>query len=743
MRHLSAHRTRHPARGHRAERGRPQGEGVIVSHLHTSRRRFLQAAGAMPAALVLGFHLPLAKAADARAPARDPDDVNAWLRIDADGGVTIMVPSAELGQGVMTSAPMLIAEELECDWRQVRAELAPTDPVYNNRMFKVQATASSTSARWSFEPLRRIGATAREMLREAAAQSWSVPVAQCRAVQGVVRHEPSGRALGYGALAARAATLPRPASVALKEPRDWKLLGRPTDRLDVPLKTRGAAVFGVDVRVPRMLVGSVMACPAFGGTLRRVDARPALALRGVRRVVPLDDAVVVLADSYWTARKGLAALQPEWQLPQGKPASDAALMAGYRDAARHASAVALRHGDPDAQLQQAQAYIAEYEVPYLAHATMEPMNATADVRADGAQIWGPTQVCGEIAQRLSGALGLPADRIAVHGTFVGGGFGRREEFDVFVQAALASKAAGQPVKLIWSREEDIQHDFYRPAAAARFSAVLAPDGAGIRALDARLACSSIYVRNFPERVKGGVDPKSVEGVVDLPYALPHVAVRHAMVNTTVPVGFWRGVGYTQNTFFAESFIDELAHHAKADPLQFRLNLLADRPRPARLLQRLAQHVGWGSAPAGRCHGVALSQAWGSLCATVVELSVQGQRITLHRVVNAIDCGTVINPATVERQLEGASIWGLSAAMTGAITIADGRVQQSNFHDYPLLRLAQTPRFEAVLAPSGERIGGVGESAVPTLAPALANALFAATGQRLRSLPLARHGFELA
>nr|WP_240988686.1 molybdopterin cofactor-binding domain-containing protein [Cupriavidus taiwanensis] len=283
-----------------------------MSHPDTSRRRFLQAAGAMPAALVLGFHLPLAKAADAGTPARDPDDVNAWLRIDADGSVTIMVPSAELGQGVMTSAPMLIAEELECDWRQVRAELAPTDPVYNNRMFKVQATASSTSARWSFEPLRRIGATAREMLREAAAQGWNVPVAQCRAVQGMVRHEPSGRALGYGALAARAATLRRPASVALKDPRDWTLLGRPTDRLDIPLKTRGAAVFGVDVRVPRMLVGSVMACPAFGGTLRRVDARPALAVRGVRRVVPLDDAVVVLADSYWTARKGLAALQPDW-----------------------------------------------------------------------------------------------------------------------------------------------------------------------------------------------------------------------------------------------------------------------------------------------------------------------------------------------------------------------------------------------------------------------------------------------
>ncbi|EYS98301.1 isoquinoline 1-oxidoreductase [Cupriavidus sp. SK-4] len=712
-----------------------------MSECHTSRRRFLQAAGAVPAAFVLGFHLPLAMAADA--PARDPDDINAWLRIDGDGSVTIMVPSAELGQGVMTSAPMLIAEELECDWKQVRAELAPTDPVYNNRMFKVQATASSTSARWSFEPLRRIGATAREMLREAAAQSWDVPVAECRAVQGVVRHEASGRTLGYGALAARAAALPRPASVALKDPRDWKLLGRPTDRLDIPLKTRGAAVFGVDVKVPRMLVGSVMACPAFGGKLHRVEARPALAVRGVRRVVPLDDAVVVLADSYWTARKGLAALRPDWKLPQGEPVGDAALMAGYREAARSASALALRNGDPDAHMQGGQAYTAEYEVPYLAHATMEPMNATADVRADRAEIWGPTQVCGEIAHRLAPVLGLPAERIVVHSTFVGGGFGRREEFDVFIQAALASKAAGQPVKLIWSREEDIQHDFYRPAAAARFSAVLAPGAAGIRALDARLACSSIYIRNFPDRVKGGVDPKSVEGVVDLPYALPNVAVRHAMVNTAVPVGFWRGVGYTQNTFFAESFIDELAHHARTDPLQFRLRLLAERPRQADLLRRLAQQAGWGGAPAGRFQGVALSQAWGSLCATVVELSVRDKRITLHRIVNAIDCGTVINPATVERQLEGASIWGLSAALSGVITIGDGRVQQSNFHDYPLLRLAQTPRFEAMLVQSGERIGGVGESAVPTLAPALANALFAATGERIRSLPLARHGFELA
>ncbi|WP_317923590.1 MULTISPECIES: molybdopterin cofactor-binding domain-containing protein [unclassified Cupriavidus] len=712
------------------------------------RRRFLRATGAVPAALVLGFHLPLAKAGATLAlPARDPDDVNAWLRIAGDGSVTIMVPSAELGQGVMTSAPMLVAEELECDWQQVRAELAPTDPVYNNRMFKVQATASSTSARWSFEPLRRIGATAREMLREAAAQTWGVPPAECRAVQGSVQHRPTGRVLGYGELASRAAALPRPASVALKDPRDWKLIGRATNRLDIPPKTCGAAVFGVDVSVPGMLVGSVTACPVFGGKLRRVDARPAMAVPGVRRVVPLDDAVVVLADSYWSAQKGLKALKPDWQLPPGAPASDDALMARYRDAARSAAAVALRNGDPEAAMHGAPVYTAEYEVPYLAHATMEPMNATAHVRADNAEIWGPTQVCGEIAQRLAPVLGLPAERIRVHSTFVGGGFGRREEFDVFIQAALASKAAGQPVKLIWSREEDIRHDFYRPAAVAQFSAVLAPGKAGgqpaIRAMEARLACSSIYVRNFPDRVKNGVDPKSVEGVVDLPYALPDLAVRYAMVNSAVPVGFWRGVGYTQNTFFAESFIDELAHRAGADPLQFRLGLLAERPRAATLLRRLAQQAGWGGAPAGCFQGMALSQAWGSLCATVVELSVQDKRITLHRIVNAIDCGTVINPATVERQLEGASIWGLSAALSGAITIRDGAVQQSNFHDYPLLAFSQTPRFEAVLVQSGERIGGVGESAVPTLAPALANALFAATGERVRALPLARSGFALA
>ncbi|UUC93911.1 MULTISPECIES: molybdopterin cofactor-binding domain-containing protein [Comamonas] len=715
--------------------------------LQVDRRDFLKAGGAA-ASLVLGFKLPIAAAKGQ--PARDPDDINAWLRIAPDGTVTIMVPSAEIGQGVYTSAPMLIAEELECDWRQVRAQIAPTDPVYANRMFKVQATASSTSSRWSFEPLRRIGAAARLMLVEAAAREWRVDAAGCTAVRGRVLHAASGRSLGYGELAPKAAQLPRPdvARIVLKARPEWRLIGQPVQRLDIPLKTNGSAVFGVDVKVGGMLIGTVAACPVRGGRLKPFDDKPALAVKGVHKVVPLaGSAVAVLGESYWPARQGLARLQLDWQLPEGPLVDSKAMLAQLRGAAAQTDTVAKRTGDPEAALREAaQRVEAEYEVPYLAHATLEPINATADVRADRAEIWGPTQVCGEIAERLAPHLGLPAERIAVHSTFVGGGFGRREEFDVFIQAALASQAARRPVKLIWSREEDIQQDFYRPAAAARFAAVLG-EGGSVQALEARLACSSIYIRNFPDRVKNGVDPKSVEGVVDVPYALPHFGVRYAMVNSAIPAGFWRGVGYTQNCFFFESFIDELAHQARRNPLDFRLALLKDQPRHAGLLRRLASRAGWGQAPSpsgGDRHlGLALSEAWGSICGTAVELSVKDKRITIHRVVCVVDCGTVINPATVQRQLEGATIWGLAAAAFGEISIEQGKVLQSNFHDYPMLHLAQTPPIETELIESGAKIGGVGESGVPPLAPALANALFAATGERLRSLPLSRHGYTLA
>lgn len=711
-----------------------------MPELTMDRRRWLQTSAAVGAGLVLGFKMPVASA-KGQSP-RDPDDINAWLRIAPDGAVTIMVPTAELGQGVFTSAPVLIAEELQCDWRQVKAEQSPTDPVYNNRMFKVQATASSTSARWSFEPLRRIGAMAREMLKQAAADTWGVPLAECEAHNSVVTHRPSGRSLGYGELAPRAAQLPRPTQVTLKDKSAWSLIGKPVDRLDIPLKVRGAATFGVDVKVPGMLIGTVAACPVFGGKLKHVDTKPALAVRGVKQVVPLADAVIVLADSYWTAKQGLARLKPEWSLPGGALVQGDALMAAYRQAAAETNTIAKRVGDPDAVLARGAGRIdAEYEVPYLAHATMEPMNATVDVRGDRAEVWASTQVCGEIAHMLAPVIGVPQENIVVHSTFVGGGFGRREEFDVFLQAAAASKAAQRPVKLIWSREEDIQHDFYRPAAAARMSAVLG-EGGRVEALEARLACSSIYIRNFPARVKDGVDPKSVEGTVDVPYALPHFAVRYAMVNTAVPVGFWRGVGYTQNCFFFESFIDEMAHQAKQDPLAFRLSLLREQPRHAELLRRLGRRAGWGQTQPGRYLGVALSEAWGSICGTVVEVSVRDKQFSIHRVVCAIDSGTIINPATVERQLEGGTVWALAATLDSEITIRDGQVQQSNFHDYRLPHLAQTPRIECELIESGAKIGGVGESAVPPFAPALANALFAASGQRMRSLPLSKHGWSL-
>jgi isoquinoline 1-oxidoreductase beta subunit len=704
------------------------------------RRSFLKTSGALAGGLILGFNLTASHARNG--PSRDPDDVNAWLRIAPDGTVTIMVPSAEIGQGVFTSAPMLVAEELECDWKQVRAVLAPTDPVYANRMFKVQATASSTSARWSFEPLRRIGAAARMMLVDAAAREWNVPASECKAHSGKVVHLPTGRGFDYGELAPKAALLSRPKEIPLKDRTQWTLIGKPVDRLDVPLKTNGSAGYGVDVRVPNMLVGTVASCPAHGGKLNRVNARPALAVHGVKQVVPLDTAVVVLADSYWTAKQGLARLQPEWQIPEASLLDSKALMAGFQAAAREATAIAKHVGSPEQILANAgKRFEANYDVPYLAHATMEPINATADVRSDRAEIWGPTQVCGEIAHHLAPYLGLPEERIVVHSTFAGGGFGRREEFDVFIQAALASKAAKRPVKLIWSREEDIQQDFYRPGAAAQLSATLGGDGT-VEAMDVRLACSSIYIRNFPARVKNGVDPKSVEGVVDVPYALPHFSVRYAMLNTPVPVGFWRGVGYTQNCFFFESFIDELAHGAGRDPLAFRQSLLKNSPRHAELLSRLSRRARYGAPAAGRHLGIALSEAWGSISGTAIEISVKDKVITIHRIICAIDCGTIINPATVERQLEGATIWGLTAAMYGDITIEKGRIMQSNFHDYQMLNLAQTPAIECELIESGAKIGGVGESGVPPLAPALCNAIFNATGERLRSLPLSRHGYAL-
>jgi len=706
-----------------------------------SRRRFLQAGAAAAGGLVIGFHLP-ARGRGARAAAEAV--VNAWLRIAPDDSVTILVAHSEMGQGVYTSLPMIVAEELEADWNKVRAEMAPADPEYRNRMFGVQATGGSTSVRSSFDHLRQAGATAREMLRQAAAERWGVPVAECHASGGRVVHGPKGLQATYGALAEAAARLAPPAEVALKKPAQWTLIGKPTPRLDTPMKVDGSAVFGVDVKLDGLLVGTVMACPVFGGRLRTVDQAPALAVKGVRAVVPLDDAVVVVADGYWPALKGLRALAPVWDEGANAAMSSASIRAGFMAALDGPAAVAAAAGDDAALAGAAKQVEAVYEVPFLAHATMEPMNATAHVTADGVEIWAPTQGQGPIQFAVGAALGLEPGQVKVHTTFLGGGFGRRFETDVALQAVLAAKAVGAPVKLIWSREEDIRHDFYRPAAVARLRGGLDAAGRPV-AWQARLVCPSIMTRALPDYVKDGIDPSSVEGAVEMPYRIANRRTEYAMTNTGVPVGFWRSVGNSQNAFFVESFLDEIAHAAGADPLDFRLRLLDEAPRHRAVLEAAAEAAGWGSPPPpGRFRGLALHESFGSIVAEVVEISVgDGKALSVHKVACAVDCGVVVNPDTVVAQMESGIVYGLTAALFGEITLGDGRVEQGNFDGYEMLRLAQMPEIAVRIVESDAALGGIGEPSTPPIAPAVANAIFAATGERIRSLPLVRHGFAAA
>jgi isoquinoline 1-oxidoreductase beta subunit len=583
------------------------------------------------------------------------------------------------------------------------------------------------------------------MLRRAAAEGWGVPFAQCKAEGGRVVHGASGRAASYGALAAAAAKLEPPAPVALKEPADWTLIGRPLRRLDVPAKVDGSAGFGIDVEVPGMLLATVMASPVFGGRLKSVDEKPAFAVSGVRAVVPLESAVVVVAEGYWPALKGLEALNPVWDEGPHAVMSDATIRAELSAALEQQGVVARDDGATATTLDGAPRQLeAVYEVPYLAHATMEPMNATAHVTADGVEVWAPTQGQGPIQHAVAGLLGVEPDQVAVHTTFLGGGFGRRFETDFVVQAVLASKAVGKPVKLVWSREEDMRQDFYRPAAMARLRAGL--DGAGDPiAWHVRLASPSIMSRALPHLVKDGIDPSSVEGVSDTPYEVANLRVEYAMRHFGVPVGFWRSVGNSQNAFFLESFLDELAHAAGRDPLVYRLGLLGDDRRHRKVLETVAAAAGWSRpAPKGRFRGIALHESFGSIVAEVAEISVaEGREVTLHKMTCAIDCGRVVNPDTVLAQMESGIVYGLTAALFGRITIAGGRVGEGNFDGYPMLQLAQMPEIEVRIIESGAALGGIGEPATPPAAPALANALFAATGTRVRSLPLDRHGFSLA
>jgi isoquinoline 1-oxidoreductase beta subunit len=704
-----------------------------------SRRSFVASVAALGGGLALGFHLPTG-IAGAEA-ATNPGEVNAWVVIQPDDVVVIRVARSEMGQGITTSLPMLVAEELECDWNKVRAEFPTADEnLRRKRAWGDMSTGGSRSVRSSHEYLRKAGAAAREMLIVAAAQQWNVPAVECQAAKSVITHKPSGRTLRFGEVAEAAAKLPPASEPKLKDPKEWSLVGTPQKRLDTTDKVTGKPIFGIDVRVPNMLYAAIVQCPVFGGTPKSYDEAKIRSLKGVRRVVALPNAVAVVADSWWQAKQAIDALPVTWDEGQNGKVSSADIAELLRGGlVAPEAAVVRKDGDVDAALAKAERRIeAEYAAPYLAHATMEPQNCTAHVTPDKVEVWAPTQSGEGALAAAAAAAEMAPEKVVMHKTTLGGGFGRRGAVQDYVhQAVLIAKAVGQPVKLLWTREEDIRHDFYRPAAMVKFSAGLDASGMPI-VWRVRVTSPSIFAALLPQRLTNGVDQAAANGFTDeMAYDVPNYHVEYAMRTTHVPVGFWRSVNHSQNGFFRECFVDEMAHAAGQDPYQFRRKLLSKSPERLAVLDAAAQKAGWEKpAPPSVSRGIALVEAYGSLCAQVVEASVgeKGQ-VRVHRVVAALDTGHVVNPAILASQVESGIVYGLTAALYGAITIDNGRVSQGNFDDYEMLRMADMPAVETVLVPSGGFWGGGGEPAVPPLAPALCNAIFAATGKRIRSLPL--------
>ncbi|HEX9485521.1 MAG TPA: xanthine dehydrogenase family protein molybdopterin-binding subunit [Gemmatimonadales bacterium] len=708
-----------------------------------SRREFLIAGAAAGGGLLLGWHMdggPRLAAAATAAPALEFAP-NAFIRVGTDGGVTLIMGQVEMGQGMYTSMPMLLAEELEVGLDQVRLEHAPPDDKrYVNPLFGFQATGGSTSVKGLYLPMRRAGATARTMLIAAAAERWNVEPASCRAERGSVIHTGSGRRLGYGALAAAAAELPIPDNVPLKRPEEFKLIGTPAKRLDTPQKVNGMAQYGIDVRVPGMKIATVAASPVLGGKVAGLDEAKAMAIKGVHQVVRLDEAVAVVADHMWAAKQGLAALAIRWDDGPNAAVSTDDVVKGLAAAAETPGVVARKEGDAAAGIASAATKLeAVYQAPFLAHATLEPMNCTVHVRPDGCEVWIGSQVLARVQATAAQVTGLPLDKVVVHNHLLGGGFGRRLEVDYVTQAVRIAKQVDGPVKVIWTREEDVQHDVYRPYYYDRLAAGLDARGQPI-AWSHRVVGPSILARWAPPAFRNGLDGDALDGAATLLYDIPAIQVEYVRhEEEVVNTGFWRGVGVTHNTFVIESFIDELAAAAKADPFEYRRALLTKAPRARAVLELAAQEAGWGTTlPAGRGRGVALMYGgfWGTYVAQVAELSVTPSgEVRVHRVVCAVDCGTVVNPDIVKAQIEGGVIFGISGALYGEVTLKNGRVEQSNFHDVRVLRMNETPTIDVHLVRNFEAPGGMGEPGTAVTAPALANAVFAATGKRIRKLPL--------
>ena len=709
-----------------------------------TRRQFVVASASAAGGLAISVAFPgLADAASigpqAWGPDNAPNEVNAFLAIDPDGGILIRSPHQEMGQGAITALPMIVAEELECDWSKVRVEyVSPARNLREHNVYGDMLTVGSRGVRTSWQMLLQAGASARERLIQAAAQRWSVPVAECEAANSKVVHKASGRSLDYGALAGEAAKIKLDREPAIRTPDRFKLIGKALPRLDTPLKINGSAKFAIDTQIPGMVYAAISACPVFGGKLKSVDDTPAKGRRGVLGVVKLDNAVAVVADRFWRAKEALALLKPEWEVGAAGRTDSAQFAKMYRDTLDGPMVSARNEGDVDAVFAEGGKIVeALYEAPHLAHATMEPLNATVSLQADRLDVWLGSQTPMGSIRLAAYASGLRPEQIDIHNCFLGCGFGRRSINDEMRQAILVAKQVGKPVKLVWTREEDMTQDRYRPQAAVRLKAALGADGMPT-AFDARIAVGSILRSTGINRVEGGVEPQAVEGFSTTAYDIPNLRVGCMLKNTHVPVMFWRSVGSSQNAFFMESYIDELAQAAGKDPYKFRRALLAHRPDFIGVLDKIAEKGDWGKPlPAGRGRGIAVHECYGTIVGQVAEVTVSHKgEVKVDRVVAAVDCGHAVNPGIVEAQIESGVIYGLSAALYGEITIKDGRVEQGNFDSYQVVTLADAPKIEVYLALSGgTKWGGIGEPGTAPTAPAVANAVFAATGQRVRSLPL--------
>ena len=708
--------------------------------VNLSRRSFLKKGMFVGGGLVLGFHFPLHRSLGGASNPRGASIMlNAFIRIGTDDIVTIIVNKSEMGQGVYTSLPMLVAEELEVDWTKIRVEAAPVDLAYNHTQWGVQGTGGSTSVWSEWDRLRRAGATARIMLINAAAEIWKIDPASCRAEKGFVIQKGTGQRISYGKLAERASQMKVPKDIVLKKPKEFKVIGKSMKRLDTPEKINGKAIFGIDAKIPGMLTALVTRPPVFGGKVRSFNAEKAKAIPGVREVVQIDSGVAVVAEGFWPAHEGREALDIVWEEGPLAVLSTSKMREQYVTLAKTTGAIARKEGEVAANVisKSVKQLRAEYEVPYLAHACMEPLNCLVDLRADSCEVWTGTQMQTMDRDAAARVAGLKPNQVKIHTLFLGGGFGRRANpySDFVVEAVQVAKAVKKPVKVIWTREDDMKGGYYRPMWYDRIAAGLDDQG-NLTTWQHTIVGQSI-LSGTPFDPKKDVDPASVEGAGDIPYEIQNIFVDLHSPKIGIPVLWWRSVGHSHTAFVVESFMDEVAHSAGKDPYEFRRKLLVKHPRHLGVLKLAAEKSGWGKPiPKGHGRGIAVHESFGSFVAQVAEVSVNPSgKVRVHKVVCAIDCGRIVNPDTIKAQMESGIVFGLSAALHGEITFQNGRVDQSNFHDYPILRMNEMPVVEVYIVPSEEKSGGVGEPGVPPIGPAVCNAIFAATNKRIRRLPI--------